>query len=64
MRKPAQPVPMPPLTGRGYDELDIQQGATASQEHIARDLWDVPNAERQPGARGLLRDTTVRAESV
>ena len=44
---------MPAVTGRGYDELDIQEGATASMEYVRVTFGDVPEAERQRVRRQL-----------
>jgi hypothetical protein len=38
---------MPAFTGRGYDELEIQEGGTASMEFVRVTFSDVPAAERQ-----------------
>jgi hypothetical protein len=38
---------MPALTGRGYGELDIQEGATASQEFLRVTFSNVPAQERE-----------------
>ena len=38
---------MPALTGRGYDGLEIAEGATASLEFLRVHFSDVPLAERQ-----------------
>ena len=38
---------MPALTGRGYDGLEIAEGATASLEFMRVHFSDVPSAERQ-----------------
>jgi hypothetical protein len=44
---------MPAITGRGYDELDIQEGATASTEFVRVTFGDVSQAERQRVRRQL-----------
>jgi hypothetical protein len=44
---------MPALTGRGYDELEIQEGGTASMEFVRVNFGDVPAAERQRVRRQL-----------
>ncbi len=43
----------PAITGRGYDELDIQEGGTASLEHIRVTFGDVSKAKRQRVRRRL-----------
>lgn len=37
---------MPAHTGRGYDELEIQEGDTASTEFMRVTFADVPDEER------------------
>jgi hypothetical protein len=44
---------LPAFTGRGYDELEIQEGATASMEFMRVNFGDVPAAERQRVRRQL-----------
>ena len=44
---------LPVLTGRGYDELEIQEGGTASREFLRVTYGDVPEAERQRVRRQL-----------
>ena len=44
---------MPALTGRGYDELEIQEGGTASMEFVRVTFGDVPDADRQRVRRQL-----------
>jgi hypothetical protein len=44
---------MPAITGHGYDELDIQEGGTASLEFVRVTFGDVPKAERQRVRRQL-----------
>ena len=52
---------MPAFTGRGYDELEIQEGGTASMEFVRVTFSGVPAAERQRVRRQLeeycARDT-------
>jgi len=52
---------MPAITGRGYGELDIQEGGTASLEFFRVTFGNVPNTERQRVRRQLVeycgRDT-------
>jgi hypothetical protein len=38
---------MPAITGQAYDELDIQEGGTASLEFVRVTFGDVSKAERQ-----------------
>ena len=40
-------VVLPALTGRGYDELEIQEGGTASMEFLRVTFGDVSEAERR-----------------
>ncbi len=44
---------MPALTGRGYDELEIQEGSAASQEYMRVTFTDVSDDERQRVRRQL-----------
>lgn len=44
---------MPAVTGRGYGELDIQEGATASQEFLRVTFSNVPAPEREHVRRQL-----------
>ena len=44
---------LPVLTGRSYDELDIQEGGQASSEFLRVHFGAVPEAERQK-VRGQL----------
>jgi hypothetical protein len=44
---------MPALTGRGYDELEIQEGSMASQEYLRVTFADVPDTERHRVRRQL-----------
>ena len=44
---------MPALTGRGYADLDIREGGTASLEYARVTFGDVPDAERQRVRRRL-----------
>ena len=38
---------LPALTGRGYDDLEIQEGGTASLEFLRVHFGDVTSEERQ-----------------
>jgi dephospho-CoA kinase len=44
---------MPALAGRGYADLDIREGGTASLEYARVTFGDVPDAERQRVRRRL-----------
>ena len=44
---------MPALAGRGYADLDIREGGTASLEYARVTFGDVPDAERQRVRRQL-----------
>jgi len=44
---------LPALTGKGYDQLAIQEGGTASLEYLRVHFGDVPEAERQRVRRAL-----------
>jgi hypothetical protein len=44
---------LPAFTGRGYDELEIQEGATASMEFMRVNFRDVSKTERQRVRRQL-----------
>ena len=46
---------LPALTGRGYDELEIQEGGTASMEYLRVTHGAVPKAERQRVREQLRR---------
>ena len=52
---------LPALTGKGYDELKIQEGGTASNEFLRVTFGDVDEKERQQVRQQLLeycgRDT-------
>jgi hypothetical protein len=52
---------LPALTGRGYDELEIKEGGTASSEYMRVTFGNVTDAERQRVRRQLgdycARDT-------
>ena len=44
---------LPALTGKGYDQLEIQEGSTASLEFLRVTFGDVPESERQRVRRQL-----------